>query len=70
MAWLDAALATGEGSDGGRARGLHDHGYLAFFSGRYELAERRFAESRVTADRAGDPNVDLDGRSLLDEPLE
>ena len=57
MAWLDAALATGEGSDAARARGLHDHGYLAFFSGGYELAERRFAESRVTADRAGDPNV-------------
>ncbi len=57
MAWLDAALGTGEGSDAARARGLHDHGYLAFFSGGYELAERRFAESRVLADRAGDPNV-------------
>ena len=57
MAWLDAALGTGERSDAARARGLHDHGYLAFFSGDYELAERRFAESRVTADRAGDSNV-------------
>jgi tetratricopeptide (TPR) repeat protein len=57
MAWLDAALATGEGSDAARARGLHDHGYLAFFSGGYELAERRFAESRVAADQAGDRNV-------------
>jgi predicted ATPase len=26
MAWLDAALGTGEGSDAARARGLHDHG--------------------------------------------
>ena len=57
MAWLDAALGTGEGSNAARARGLHDHGYLAFFSGGYELAERRFAESRVLADRAGDPNA-------------
>jgi hypothetical protein len=57
MAWLDAALGMGEGGDAARARGLHDHGYLAFFSGGYELAERRFAESRVTADRAGDHNV-------------
>jgi tetratricopeptide (TPR) repeat protein len=57
MAWLDAALGTGEGSDAARARGLHDHGYLAFFSGGYELAERRFAESRVLADRAGNRDV-------------
>jgi hypothetical protein len=57
MAWLDAALGTGEGSDAARARGLHDHGYLAFFSGGYELAERRFAESRALADRAEKPDV-------------
>jgi tetratricopeptide (TPR) repeat protein len=57
MAWLDAVLESGEGSDAARARGLHDHGYLAFFSGGYELAERRFAESRALADQAGDPNI-------------
>jgi tetratricopeptide (TPR) repeat protein len=57
MAWLDAALRAGEGSAAARARGLHDHGYLAFFSGGYELAERRFAESRTLADQAGDPNI-------------
>lgn len=57
MAWLEAALETGEGSDAARARGLHDHGYLAFFSGGYELADRRFAESRVLADRAGNRDV-------------
>jgi hypothetical protein len=54
--WLEGALATGEGSDAGRARGLHDFGYLAFFSGGYDVAERRFAESRQLAERAGDRN--------------
>jgi tetratricopeptide (TPR) repeat protein len=57
MTWLDGAIATGEGSDAGRARGLHDIGYLAFFSGRYDVAERRFAESRQLAERAGDRNL-------------
>jgi hypothetical protein len=54
---LDAALDTGQGSGATRARGLHDHGYLAFFSGGYEVAERRFAESRALADRAGDRDL-------------
>ncbi len=57
MAWLDAALGTGEGSDAARARGLHDHGYLAFFSGGYELADRRFAEARQLADQTGDRDI-------------
>lgn len=57
MTWLEAALGTGEGSDAGRARGLHDLGYLAFFSGGYDVAERRFAESRELAERAGDRNL-------------
>lgn len=57
MTWLQGALDTGQGSDAGRARGLHDLGYLAFFSGGYEVAERRFAESRALAERAGDRNL-------------
>jgi hypothetical protein len=57
MTWLEGALDTGEGSDAGRARGLHDLGYLAFFSGGYDVAERRFAESRELAERAGDRNL-------------
>jgi hypothetical protein len=57
MAWLERALATGTGSDGARARATHDHGYLAFFSGGYDVARRQFAESRRLADRAGDRNV-------------
>ena len=57
MAWLNAALEAREGSDAARARALHDHGYLAFFSGGYEIAERRFTESRALADQARDPNI-------------
>ncbi|HSL34638.1 MAG TPA: hypothetical protein VK871_13365 [Candidatus Limnocylindrales bacterium] len=57
MTWLEGALDTGQGSDAGRARGLHDLGYLAFFSGGYDVAERRFAESRELAERAGDRNL-------------
>jgi tetratricopeptide (TPR) repeat protein len=57
MTWLEGALDTGHGSDAGRARGLHDLGYLAFFSGGYDVAERRFAESRELAERAGDRNL-------------
>jgi non-specific serine/threonine protein kinase len=56
-AWFERALATTAGSDSVRARGLHDHGYLAFFSGRYDLAELRFAESLELAERAGDRDV-------------
>jgi hypothetical protein len=55
--WLEGALETGEGSDAGRARGLHDLGYLAFFSGGYDIAERRFVESGQLAERAGDRDV-------------
>jgi hypothetical protein len=57
MTWLEGALDTGQGSDAGRARGLHDLGDLAFFSGGYDVAERRFAESRELAERAGDRNL-------------
>jgi hypothetical protein len=56
-AWLEAALETGQGSDASRARGLHDLGYLAFFSGDYDLADRSFAASRELAERAGDRDV-------------
>jgi non-specific serine/threonine protein kinase len=38
-------------------RALHDHGYLVFWAGRYELAARRFRESLTLAERAGDPSL-------------
>jgi tetratricopeptide (TPR) repeat protein len=56
ISWLEGALATGQGSDARRARGLHDLGYLAFFSGRYDVAERQFVKSRELAERAEDPD--------------
>lgn len=57
MSWLERVLDTGQGSDAARARALHDHGYLAFFSGAYDVAKRRFVESRELAGRAGDRGV-------------
>ena len=57
MTWLEGALGTGQGSDAGRGRALHDLGYLAFFSGGYAVAERSFAESRELAERAGDGDL-------------
>ena len=57
MGWLESALATGQGSDASRARGLHDIGYLAFFSGHYDVAGPRFEEAREVAERAGDRDL-------------
>ena len=56
-AWLEGTLGTGQGSDAARARGLHDLGYLAFFSGGYDVAERSFVASRELAERVGDRNI-------------
>ena len=39
-AWFERALETAAGGDAARARALYDHGYLVFWAGRYELAER------------------------------
>jgi tetratricopeptide (TPR) repeat protein len=77
-AWYERALATtpAAGSAGPRARALHDHGYLVFFAGRYDLARQRFAESRQVAEEAGNPNLvalALAGSArvaLNDEPAE
>ena len=41
-AWFERALRRTDGSDVARARALHDHGYLVFWSGRYDRAEQRF----------------------------
>lgn len=56
-AWFERALATTEGSDAARARALHDHGYLVFWAGRYDLAEQRFTDSLGSAERLGDPSL-------------
>jgi tetratricopeptide (TPR) repeat protein len=55
--WFARALGQPSGSAVRRARAAHDHGYLLFFSGRYDEADPRFAESRALAEAAGDANV-------------
>lgn len=57
IAWFDDALALSTAPSPERAQALHDHGYLAFFSGRYELAGRQFEASRAAAESLGDRNV-------------
>ena len=57
QAWFDRALALPVGSDAARARALHDRGYLAFFAGDYEVADRRFREAYALALDADDRDV-------------
>lgn len=57
LAWLEKAVATTTASDAAQARAFHDIGYLAFFSGRYDVAERRFTESGQLAERAREPSI-------------
>ena len=45
------------GNDAARARAVHDHGYLVFWAGRYELAEQRFASSLALAEELADSSV-------------
>ncbi|GAB3838681.1 tetratricopeptide repeat protein [Dactylosporangium cerinum] len=52
-AWFGRALRDAHGT----ARAYHDHGYLVFWAGRYELAEQRFQESLTRAELDGDPSV-------------
>jgi tetratricopeptide (TPR) repeat protein len=56
--WFRRALAQPLGSIVRRARASHDHGYLLFFSGRYDEADPRFTESRALAQEAVDANVE------------
>lgn len=54
-AWFDRALQDPDVAAPARAR--YDHGYLVFWAGRYELAERRFRESLALAERDGDASL-------------
>ncbi len=56
-AWFERTLGTGAGSDVSRARALHDHGYLVFFAGRYDLAKQRFTDSLALAEKLGDSSL-------------
>ena len=55
--WFRRALGDEPPTDARRARALYDHGYLVFWAGRHELAERRFVEARSLANPAGDWNI-------------
>jgi tetratricopeptide (TPR) repeat protein len=55
--WLARALSQPAGDVARRARASHDHGYLLFFSGRYDEADPRFSESRALAQAAGDADL-------------
>ena len=56
-AWFERALGTTDGSDASRASALHDHGYLVFWAGRYDLAEQRFTESLGLAESLGEASI-------------
>jgi len=56
-AWFSRALATAVADEAARTRALHDHGYLVFWQGRYELARQRFADSLSLAERLGDASL-------------
>jgi predicted ATPase len=56
-AWFERALGTAAGRQASRARAFYDHGYLVLWSGRYDVASRRFTESIALAERLGDVSL-------------
>lgn len=56
-AWFARALATTTGSDASRANALHDHGYLVFWAGRYDVAQQRFTSALALAEALGDRSL-------------
>ena len=56
-AWFARALGTTAGDDAARAHALHEHGYLVFWAGRYDVAGQRFAESLAMAEQLADPSL-------------
>jgi tetratricopeptide (TPR) repeat protein len=56
-AWFDQALDGTQVTGATLARAWYDHGYLVFWAGRYELAERRFRESLALGEREGDASL-------------
>lgn len=55
--WFERALGTTADSAESRARALHDHGYLVFWAGRYDLAQERFTSSAELAELLGDRSL-------------
>lgn len=56
-AWFERALGTAAGSEAARASALHDHGYLVFWVGRYDLAKQRFLDSLALAEKLADSSL-------------
>ncbi|KQY44557.1 tetratricopeptide repeat protein [Cellulomonas sp. Root137] len=56
-AWFERALGTGAGDEAARARALYDHGYVVFWTGRYELANQRFTTALALAEAVGDRSL-------------
>jgi tetratricopeptide (TPR) repeat protein len=50
-------LGTAAGGGASRAAALHDHGYLVFWAGRYDLAKQRFTDSLALAEKLGDSSL-------------
>jgi len=64
-AWFERALGTAAGSDASRASALHDHGYLVFWAGRYDLAKQRFLDSLALAEKLADSSLQALARAGL-----
>lgn len=56
-AWFERALNEVIGGGASRAHALHDHGYLVFWAGSYDLSERQFTRSLTLAEQLGDPSL-------------
>ena len=55
--WFGNALERMPATGARQARALYDHGYLVFWSGRYDLAAERFTAARALAHAASDLDV-------------
>ena len=56
--WFERALEAPGGSDSHRARAVYDHGYLVFWTGRYDLALDRFTEAMARAEALDDHELE------------
>lgn len=56
--WFVRCLEQGTESAATRARALYDHGYLVFWSGRYDVADTRFTEARARASELCDADLE------------
>ena len=55
--WFQRLLVSPQAADVDHALTLHEHGYLVFWAGKYDLATRRFEQSRDMAAALNNPTV-------------